>query len=306
MNRVDSAAASRAGGYVICTSGTPVVAMQREAVLGIHAEALAGLNALRRRGAEIGGLLIGRRTPEGVTIESHASVECEHRYGPSYVASETDCAKLEGAVSEDYSGLEPVGFYRSDTRTEFAPDSHDAELIDRLFPHRSALLLLVRPARGEGSQAVLYVRGDAGLEALTDPSPFPFSESANSSWPVARSSWQDPECPPAANAMSGFEQEPREQRDPIAPAPESPADMQLADGSPDDNLDVNHAGPEPAVRIAMAQVPPEDAEPPAREQQLPIWVWVLLVAGLAGIGAILGYLSVASPHSATVFVSAIR
>jgi hypothetical protein len=280
-----------------------MVFMRRDAALGIHAEALAGLNALRRRGAEIGGVLIGRRTPERVTIESHLPVECEHRYGPSYLPSETDSAKLASTVSDDHGGLEAVGFYRSDTRTQFEPDSHDAELIDHLFPNGKAIFLLVRPAMVGASQAALYARVGTGFEALGEVSPFPFTDSAPMA-PASDAAFNEP----LAAARMNPEPEPTREEVRLEAAAafareSTPAREGLTEHPPTDSFRANDAPPELSDWFAPAEaVRGETAEPHEMDRRVPIWVWVLLVAGLSGLGAILGYLSVTPPNFIAVFI----
>ncbi|HWR50040.1 MAG TPA: hypothetical protein VN428_02980 [Bryobacteraceae bacterium] len=286
VNQRASSAAASAVDYVSCPSAEPLVVMRRDAACGIHAEAIAGLNALPRRGAEVGGILIGSLTPDGATIESFVPVESEHRYGPSYLLSESDCERLAKAVSDDYRGLEVVGYYRSDTRPDFEPDSHDAELIGRLFPNRSALFLLVRPARSGASRAALYMRGDNGLEALGDASCFPFTETAPIPFPSESANTE-----PVAESEARTEPEPHWE-------PEATADTQITEieRTGGECVTPNEAPPEFADWFASAEaVGDETAEPLPAERILPIWVWVLLVAGIAGLGALLGYLSVTPP-----------
>lgn len=293
MNRRASSAGSGAAEYVSCPSRGPVVLIRRDAARGIHAEAMAGLNALPRRGAEIGGLLLGSRAAGSVTIESFASVESEHRYGPSYLLSERDIQALARAVSGKYTSLEVVGYYRSHTRPEFAPDSQDIEVIDRLFPNRQALFLLVRPFKSGASEAALYAPGDTGLEALGNASPFPFTETAARPLPSESANPDSqPEFEPGAeqepNALTGTPEASGET--------EVTADSHTGSHPPDRYFTPNEAAPVLADWFASAaetqSVPDETTEQPATERNIPIWVWVLLAVGLAGLGALLGYLSV--------------
>src|SRR5947209_7773685 len=50
--------------------------------------------SLPRGGAEIGGILLGRRYEGRITIVDSISMNCEHAFGPSFVLSPRDHAGL--------------------------------------------------------------------------------------------------------------------------------------------------------------------------------------------------------------------
>src|SRR3954465_13795921 len=90
---------------------------------GIRAAAVDGLLALRRGGLEIGGVLFGTTEPGPNRIEAFRALECEHATGPAFTLSDADRTRLNGllvAASEEreLAGLEPVGWFRSRTRSE--------------------------------------------------------------------------------------------------------------------------------------------------------------------------------------------
>src|SRR5262245_34792405 len=61
-------------------------------------EILRGLGALKRRGAEVGGLLLGKvqpGAPQTITIEDFEPVPTEYLTGPSYNLSSKDLLVLE-------------------------------------------------------------------------------------------------------------------------------------------------------------------------------------------------------------------
>src|SRR6266568_1463880 len=116
-----SALASGLPYYVWEVPGRPVsVQLYFDVIDRMLPDILRGLGALRRRGAEVGGILLGRSdpgSPERVGILDFEAVPSEYLTGPSYNLSENDLVAFEAALSlrqsDPESGLSPVGFYRS-------------------------------------------------------------------------------------------------------------------------------------------------------------------------------------------------
>src|ERR1041385_6374115 len=72
----------------------------------MHPDIMRGLRALKRRGAEVGGILLGRSEPgpqRTVTIEDFESVPTEYLTGPSYHLSENDQVTFEAAIARHVS-----------------------------------------------------------------------------------------------------------------------------------------------------------------------------------------------------------
>src|ERR1700688_283014 len=95
----------------------------------VSPDILRGLGALKRRGAEVGGLLLGSREDGSrpkVIVEDFAPVPSEYLTGPSYNLSENDLVAFEAGLERCKSGgagaLTVVGFYRSHTRDELYMD----------------------------------------------------------------------------------------------------------------------------------------------------------------------------------------
>ncbi|HXI42553.1 MAG TPA: hypothetical protein VNH83_21400, partial [Bryobacteraceae bacterium] len=110
-----------------------------------------GFEALSTRGLEVGGLLLGRFTPEDcpiTIIEDFELIECEHRRGPSYTLSGKDRGLLEKRLSAHTSrqGLEVVGYWRSHTRPGLYLDQDDYSAILTYFTYPSHVFLLVKPS----------------------------------------------------------------------------------------------------------------------------------------------------------------
>ena len=107
-------------------------------------EILRGFGALKRRGAEVGGLLLGRAEPGQryrVVIEDFEPVQSEYLTGPSYNLSENDLATFEAALERrradaERGGSAVIGFYRSHTRGDLYMDDADMNLAGATFSAR--------------------------------------------------------------------------------------------------------------------------------------------------------------------------
>src|SRR5437763_8750134 len=143
---------------------------------GIASEVLAAFNAVPRRGAESGGILLGRRRQGELRVDDFEPVLCSHRFGPSYVLDEDDRAGLEESI-EWFSGegveLEVLGFYRSQTGPEFAVDEQDREWMTRYAAGERSVLLLLRPEKNQSVGGRLFTwRGGELAEVYASEFPF--------------------------------------------------------------------------------------------------------------------------------------
>src|SRR5436190_11023085 len=143
-------------------------------------EVLRGLGALKRRGAEVGGLLLGRAEPgviQKVSIQDFEPVPTEYLTGPSYNLSPKDLVSFEEAIArrtEDPHGLSVVGFYRSHTRDDLFMDPADQALAARYFPGPGNVFLLIKPFATRASIAGFFFweEGDINREASYQEFPF--------------------------------------------------------------------------------------------------------------------------------------
>jgi hypothetical protein len=177
------------GGYYIWeAAGSPVtVHLQVEVVDRMLNEVMRGFGAVRKRGVEVGGLLIGTITEilpgletasTVVRIEDFEPVPCEYRRGPSYLLSEEDGAAFENAyqrwrpsvTAEQYA----VGYFRSHTRDGMALAAEDIELMEDYFPELSHVALLIKPAGTKVSIAGFFLRESNNMFPATTPLEFPF------------------------------------------------------------------------------------------------------------------------------------
>src|SRR5580704_14063624 len=109
--------------YVWEVPGKPIsIQLHFDVIDRMSPDILRGLGALKRRGAEVGGLLLGT-SEEGpvrkVTIEDFEPVPSEYLTGPSYNPSANDLVLFQAAIakhSPSAGAKRVVGFYRSHTR----------------------------------------------------------------------------------------------------------------------------------------------------------------------------------------------
>src|SRR5258707_1197860 len=121
------------GYYVWEVPGKPVlVHLRLDVVDRLAAEAMRGLGAVRKRGAEVGGVLLGSIQddyPAIVRVEDFEPVACDYRRGPSYQLTEEDGAAFEDVCQrsqpEVSRGCYAVGFFRSHTRDGFSLEAED-------------------------------------------------------------------------------------------------------------------------------------------------------------------------------------
>jgi hypothetical protein len=151
-----------------------VIHLSLDAVDGILSEVMTGFGAIPRRGAEVGGLLLGRDEGNVTWIETFAMAPCEHRRGPSFLLSDQDRAGLAAIVHAKHGGeLAPVGMFRSNTRDSDTVSNEDRTLFNEYFAPPSGVFLLIRPFASKTSTAAFLVYRDGELPESND-NVFPF------------------------------------------------------------------------------------------------------------------------------------
>jgi len=187
-----------------------------DAIDRMQPDIMRGLGALKRRGAEVGGILLGRSEPgpqRTVTVEDFEPVPTEYLTGPSYHLSENDRVAFEAAIARRVShegGLSVVGFYRSHTRDGLYMDDSDLALADRYFPDPGSVFLLVKPFASRASAGGFFFREDGGINRDSSYLQFPFDRAelgGGQSRPVRPAPRNDAEPPlpphtPAVQAPS--------------------------------------------------------------------------------------------------------
>lgn len=175
-------AAQEASSYFLWqVPGKPVaVRLHLDVVDRLGAEVMRGFGAVPKRGAEVGGILLGSIEPGEVTIvkvEDFEAVPCRYSRGPSYLLSEADRAQFEEALNrwqgDSFGTAVAVGFFRSHTREGLGLAEEDLELLNRYFRDPAQVALLVKPFATKASIAGFFVREGGQFPAET-PLQFPF------------------------------------------------------------------------------------------------------------------------------------
>jgi len=252
-----------AGYYVWEVPGQSVIVHLRlDVVDRLAAEVMRGFGSVPKRGAEVGGFLIGTirpGVPAIVRIDDFEPVACEYRRGPSYQFTEEDGVALE----ETWQRLQPsaspsaytVGYFRSHTRDGFSLAPEDLELLDRLLPGPAHVALLIKPYATKVSVGGFFVREHGE-----------FPESTPLEFPLRRRELLGEE--PAPRRPLGAGQRPA---DPVTLSPEDP--------------------PQSAFRFASHEPaqPPDTELAPPRSRMPRGWVWLPLILLFMLLGVGLGY-----------------
>jgi hypothetical protein len=139
----------------------------------LSAEIMRGFGAIPKRGAEVGGLLLGS-FEEGaqtiVRVDDFEGIACDYKRGPSYLFSADDGAAFDEACARSTSA---IGYFRSHTREGLSLGPEDIELMEQYFPSPSHIALLVKPFATKVSIASFFFRED-GLFQSAAPLEFPF------------------------------------------------------------------------------------------------------------------------------------
>lgn len=117
--------------------------------------------SLPRGGAEIGGILLGKFDGGCLVIKDYAGLDCEHAYGPSFVLSPPDVARLTDLLSAQTNhprGLRTVGWYHSHTRSEIFLSDSDLEIYNRFFPGSCQVALVLKPHTFEPARIGFFFR----------------------------------------------------------------------------------------------------------------------------------------------------
>ncbi len=178
--------------YVWEVPGKPVVVhLHYDAVDRILHEVMRGFGAVPKRGAEVGGVLIGtieRGDVSVVRVEDFEAVECEYQRGPSYHLSEQDGKEFAETcrrwAPDEARAAYAVGFFRSHTRDGMSLDPEDVDLMNDYFPSPSHIALLIKPYGTKVSTAGFFFREDGAFQQTT-PLEFPFRRAELSGEPPA-------------------------------------------------------------------------------------------------------------------------
>jgi hypothetical protein len=265
---------------------TTQVQLSLAVVDGILHECMRGLGAVPKRGAEIGGVLLGGVTRDGSTrlvmVDGFESVPIEYKHGPSYLFSEDDARLFEETMGRlsNADGPRPVGFFRANTRDEMELTAEDVQTLDDYFGDPDAVTLLIRPYATKLSTAGFVLPQGGRFVAGTAPADeFPFRRRELEEMLEAQAAPAGPRVPYRPFAMPAPQPAPAP---PPAAAPPAPARPAPARVSP----------VVAAVHAQPSQPPPQYAAP----TPMPIlvgkrrvrWSWVPLSSIFLVVGILLG------------------
>jgi hypothetical protein len=250
------------GYFVWQVPGQPaVIHLSIDVVDRLSAEIMRGFGLVPKRGAEVGGILIGTVKSGTIRIEDFETIPCTYARGPSYLLTDAERQSFEEACQR--RGGEAVGYYRSHTREGLALQPEDLQLLQRHFQ----LALLVRPFATKPSVAGFFLRENGVFPAVT-PLEFPFRR-----WEMTG------EEPPRRATM---EERKRKEREADARVPSAPAGEEAA--PPPEST------PPPYYRIFSmepTEPPIELPEQPGPKSRAGMWLVACFVFLLLGV--LLGY-----------------
>jgi TonB family protein len=293
------------------------VLLDESVVRDLRLLAIEGFTALRRRGLEIGGLLVGKSDSGELRVEDFEQVPCEHRYGPSYALSDTDRENLATLLAQPQRpGTRVVGFFRSFTARDPLIEEADEAFVSAHFPECDFVFLMLQPYSAERCLAGIRFFRDGVLQPASDEPPFAFEPNR---MPVMQLVIQESAAQPEESAAQPEESasQPEQfatQPEEAAPQPEQSA-AQPEEAAP--LLEQSAAPPEepgpqleqPAAQPEAVRLPPRPILPPARRtrtetspvQPVELRGWsaqpaptrsAVLVPGMVCLAALLGALGV--------------
>ena len=250
------------GYFVWQVPGQPVVVhLSIDVVDRMGADIMRGFGLVPKRGAEVGGILIGTVKSGTIRIEDFEAVPCTYARGPSFLLTDAERESFEEACQR--RGTEAIGYYRSHTREGLALQPEDLHLLERHFQ----LALLVKPFATKPGTAGFFVRENGVFPAVT-PLEFPFRR-----WELTG------EEPPRRAPM---QERKRKEREPEAPVPSAPTGEKVVAATEP------AIAPQPYYRIFSMEpqeAPPE--EPQRSKSRTGMWLVACFVFLLLGV--LLGY-----------------
>ncbi len=163
-------------------AGKPVsIHLDFEVIDKLSMEVMRGFGAVPRRGAEVGGVLLGSIEVGDklqVRVEDFVPVPCDYMRGPSYLLTENDEARfrqtVESAKQASDKRLYAVGFYRSHTRDGLGLSDEDLQMHEKYFGDPTNVILLVRPFATKSSVGAFFFEENGGFRRESSYLEFPF------------------------------------------------------------------------------------------------------------------------------------
>jgi hypothetical protein len=162
LTRGESGSVSTPGVYVWEVPGKSVsIHLSLEVVDRLLQDSMRGFGSVPKRGAEVGGVLLGSvesRNGPRVRVDDYELVPIEYKRGPSYLLSDTDIEGFTEVMGRLRSRTElmPVGFFRSQTRDAAGLTAEDLEVLAHFLPQPENVVLLIKPYATRVSTAGFY------------------------------------------------------------------------------------------------------------------------------------------------------
>ena len=168
--------------YIWEVAGKPVsIQVDFDVIDKLAMEVMRGFGAVPRRGAEVGGVLMGSIEVGDkllVRVEDFVPVPCDYMRGPSYLLTENDEARFAQTVENNKQAsdkrLYAIGFYRSHTRDGLALSDEDLEMHAKYFGDPTNVILLVRPYATKSSVGAFFFEESGGFRRESSYLEFPF------------------------------------------------------------------------------------------------------------------------------------
>lgn len=165
-----------------------------------------GFRRITRGGVEVGGVLFGTRTADGIRILAMRPVPCTYARGPVYILTPTDQLALRRAVALPASdpaltGMTALGWFVSHTRTGIALSDADREIFETYFSREWQVTLVLRPGRMDSARAAFFVRTPDGAISSDDPQEFNIEPNAQAANGSVKTEYQIGPEPPRAVAV---------------------------------------------------------------------------------------------------------
>ena len=168
--------------------GSTVIRVSSLVVEGIAAEVMKRFDAIpyRGRGAEVGGILLGRSEENEVIVDDFEPVPCDHRFGPSFRLSDSDRIRWRETVQSirQRELFAIAGCYRTDTSQEFTVREDDRELFETELRQSGGVILLIKPSQSQPYETKLFLREEEQLQELPQATYFAFDRRAAQSSPI--------------------------------------------------------------------------------------------------------------------------
>lgn len=177
MIEATASAAGAAASYCwVSEDGGTEIALNFDVVDRLGFDVMRGFGALPKRGAEVGGILLGRAAGgTRIEVEDFLLVPCTHARGPSFLLTDDDLQQFDQILAKaGRSSLRVVGLFRSNTREALELTAEDLVVFGARLGEESGVVLLIKPHATRPPEAAFFLRRDGQLSATPSGVTFPF------------------------------------------------------------------------------------------------------------------------------------